>query len=361
MTEPTTPIFTKLASAPVARERLRAEAEMLRRAAHPGVVPLASYRDLEDRTELATARIDGQNLAFSPPADAATAVSYAAAIASTVADLHQLGIVHRRLTADHVLVDPSGRPILCGFAEATTGDPETDLRALGALFELLAGSVPATSNRDARVVRRLLALAERARGESPPPTAAALAEAAGRLASRTFGLAPGRGRPLRDRFGTRRRKANAIVTIAGLAVLALGGRVRITAGPSALAPAATTTTREAARSATTTAALPTTSTGGPKHVEAGGARFEIGREGDVVVFGDWDCDGEPGAALLRPATGAIYMFDVLATPGSNIEGRPIAQIEGAQTLLAIDQPNGCTSLTVRLADGSPRVLLGGAR
>jgi hypothetical protein len=41
-----------------------------------------------------------------------------AAVATTLADLHDAGITHGRVGADHILVGTAGGPVLCGFAEA---------------------------------------------------------------------------------------------------------------------------------------------------------------------------------------------------------------------------------------------------
>jgi hypothetical protein len=359
--EPKSPQFTKTAASAASRERLRAEAAVLRRAAHPGVVQLTLFEDLEHRTELTTARIGDQNLATAPPGTIRAAVEYAASIAGTVADLHALGLVHRRLTADHVLVGPGDRPVLCGFAEASEGEPDVDVRALGGLFELLASSAPVTTARDARIARRLLALAERARTGEPPPTAGELAHSAGRLATQAarpaFGLpnAPVQGRRVALVV------AAAVGMAAAVAVFApRGGGQALTARRPTTAPPAVTMPTPVSLSSPPgpVSALPSA----PALVTAGGAVFEVGREGDIVVFGDWDCDGEPGAALLRPSTGAVWVFDVLPTPDHATTGRRVAELAGARDVVADDQDNGCTALSVRLEDGTPRaILLGGTR
>lgn len=40
----------------------------------------------------------------------------------------------------------------------------------------------------------------------------------------------------------------------------------------------------------------------------GDRHVEIGVDGDVVALGDWDCDGIDTPALLRPATGEVFVF-----------------------------------------------------
>jgi hypothetical protein len=44
--------------------------------------------------------------------------------------------------------------------------------------------------------------------------------------------------------------------------------------------------------------------------------FEVGAPGDVVVLGDWDCDGSDTPGVYRPATGAIALFTRWPAAGS---------------------------------------------
>src|SRR5690606_22218595 len=116
-------------------------------------------------------RHDGtETLATMEPTDASRAAGLAAALSATVAELHAMGVVHHRLTADHVIVSPARGVVVCGLAEAGPGDAADDIRQLATLFELLATSVaPGSGAGERRTVRGLLALAERARGADGPP------------------------------------------------------------------------------------------------------------------------------------------------------------------------------------------------
>ena len=64
----------------------------------------------------------------------------AAQLARTLADLHDRGIVHGRITADHVLLDGLGRVVLAGLAGASTASesrgasPVDDVRGLAHLI-----------------------------------------------------------------------------------------------------------------------------------------------------------------------------------------------------------------------------------
>jgi hypothetical protein len=42
-------------------------------------------------------------------------------------------------------------------------------------------------------------------------------------------------------------------------------------------------------------------------------RFALGRPGDRILLGDWDCDGIATPALFRPSTGASLYYDTWST------------------------------------------------
>ena len=43
-------------------------------------------------------------------------------------------------------------------------------------------------------------------------------------------------------------------------------------------------------------------------VRPDGSRYRIGRSGDQLVLGDWDCDRRDTAALYRASTGEVFLF-----------------------------------------------------
>jgi hypothetical protein len=345
-----TPPFLKVATAPPARDRLRREAIALRRAAHPAVVRLTSFTDLADRTELVVEHHGDATLLTTAPPDGPSALAFGASLASTVADLHDIGVVHTRLSPDHVLVAPGGRPVLTGLSGVGDGDPTGDVRALGALFELLATSVPEPAERrNRKAIATLLAVADHARGGEPAPNARDLAARLGR--------APRRGH---------RPAPRTLLTGAGLVVLlAVGGFAvpRLTGGDlpdeAALPRDPTTVPAPATTTATTT---PTAATeADPVRLEVDGAVYELGRAGDIAVSGDWDCDGRPGVALLRPDSGIVFTFDLPEAIGTPMPGHPLATVPDAVGLTAIEQPGGCSALVVQHADGSTHVIDAGGR
>ncbi len=153
--------------------RIRRQADLLSAAArHPGVVELVGLEGSVERPVLVTVVVDGPTLAAPMPLTVEEVAGVVGAVAATLADLHQLGIVHGAVAPEHVLLAPDGRPVLCGFGSAgRVGDelhPAADVAALGRLLRRLA------SGPEARPLRRI---ADAATAEDPVarPTAAEVA------------------------------------------------------------------------------------------------------------------------------------------------------------------------------------------
>jgi hypothetical protein len=159
---PSGPVVVKSARGPAAR-RLQRERARLARAVHPGVVALARAPGDDAGAEAAEGADAGDDVAGGAGgsgghddavelrtcyagepvarwgASVVAVAGLGAAVASTLADLHEMGIVHGRLDGSHVLVADDGRPRLCGMAGAEGAAASDDVAALGALVaELLA-------------------------------------------------------------------------------------------------------------------------------------------------------------------------------------------------------------------------------
>lgn len=91
-------------------------------------------------------------------------------------------------------------------------------------------------------------------------------------------------------------------------------------------------------------------------VSIGDRRWAVGAPGDVVLVGDWDCDGTPTPAVLRPGNGGFYVFDRWATDGEVAPARRIGNFPGAVTAGAA----GCGSAVVSSAEGTHRRVETGA-
>lgn len=170
--------------------RVPEEAAALAQARHPGVVELVDTAGDVLRTRM----VDGRSLADMKVMPAPEVAGMAAAVATTLADLHDLGMVHGAIEASHVLLAADGRPLLCSLGRR--GDRADDVAALGALVaDLLAKAPPEHPGRSRLgppghrrrlgpmlappVTPALTALAERARAPEPAdrPTARAFADA----------------------------------------------------------------------------------------------------------------------------------------------------------------------------------------
>lgn len=188
-------LIIKTATSPRAARRLSNEMQMLTKANHPGVVELVDSTMSESHGELVLlwsgARTLNDVVALSPQEIAGVIAS----LANTVAHLHDLGIIHRRITADHVIIDPNGSPVLAGFGAATytragSESPSDDVAAIGRLAMQLIEK--ASFNRPRwsigrrsgwpQELSRIRQVAEMANDPRPQrrPTAHALAHAAHR-------------------------------------------------------------------------------------------------------------------------------------------------------------------------------------
>lgn len=167
--------------------RLRHEGELLRAARHPGVVALLG----QEPDCLVLAWVGGHTLATTPQPSLDRAVALTITVATTLADLHQIGLAHGAVDASHILIDESGRPVLCSFSQATQAPSpadaehreraDADVMALGEILGQLVREVgPTGPHRVLRHRFRTVArLAERAASDPP----------ARRLSARAFAAA----------------------------------------------------------------------------------------------------------------------------------------------------------------------------
>ena len=87
-------------------------------------------------------------------------------------------------------------------------------------------------------------------------------------------------------------------------------------------------------------------------IETDLGRWTIGLAGDVVVVGDWDCDGMETPSLLRPATGTVYAFNEWAPGGRDVVAELLGTLAGASRLTADDvDGDGCDDVVVENDEG----------
>jgi hypothetical protein len=139
-------VAVKTATTPQEQNDLAIEAERLSQAAHPGVVTLVEHRIAGERAELHTL-FAGEPVSHWR-GTVPRAAGLVAAVAATLADLHDLGVVHGRLDETHVLLAADGRPRLCGFSPPDPdASPVDDVGGLGQLLAALLGRATAADRR----------------------------------------------------------------------------------------------------------------------------------------------------------------------------------------------------------------------
>jgi eukaryotic-like serine/threonine-protein kinase len=470
------PVARKVGPPPHRADLLRHEAAVLALARHPGVVDVVDLdEDDGGMVTLTTAWAGGRRLADVGRLPAEEAAGLAAALATTVADVHDLGLVHGRVEPGHVLVAEGGRPVLCGWSGAgragdvphpgaappATQDPANpwgsplvsaaDVHGLGVVLDALLGADDgAEPIPDRRIGRRrsawrgyhrrtLQTLADQATADDPAhrPTARGLASAlqaavpearlpaADRVATGTLvdGLAPPRrpvivatratdlttetaasppgaawpgeapAAPPAPAPGTPppsvpvapaaagapgplltvpplsgRAVAAAAAAVVGIALLAGGGRI-LAGGP----PPDPTIGTATVPTTTVAAAAPCDGSGGQglvadvdgdgcaepvrmggeRVVEVADVRFAVGQPGDRVLVGDWDCDGQATPAVVRPATGELFVFAGWAPDGEELTVPPVATVPRGATAEAVDADrDGCTSIVATAGGGA---------
>lgn len=293
-------------------DELRREAALLGMLAGRGVPAVLALDD-----DGATVRLA---IALAPPLRAAghDARAVAAQVAAVLARAHDAGVVHGPLLEEHLLGSPD-EVVVGGWAHAGPGDPATDVAEVGRLLQRLAGDDP-----------ELAAIGARALATDPPTMAAIAASLAVDEPSAPERRTLPRGRLLAA-LG-----AAAVLVVAGVTVGA--ARPAPDAAhpddPPATVGRPTTTTTTTATTTTTTATTvtPTTLPIAEVHgneIEVGGRRYRVGRPGDAVVVGDFDCDGQPAPAVLRPATGQLWTFDGWADGDQPVTGTAVATVPGA--------------------------------
>jgi serine/threonine protein kinase len=183
------------AADPASVERLRREAELVGRLAHPSIVPIREVGSTRPgmgvaRPYLVMDLIEGRTLqeAISGGVPRAELLRMLETIAGAVAHAHAQGVVHRDLKPTNILVDRAGKVYLSDFGIARAADwttritpsdallgtieyiapeqvmgpddrsgPAADLYALGViLYVVLAGRTPFSAGTPAALLRRIL-------------------------------------------------------------------------------------------------------------------------------------------------------------------------------------------------------------
>jgi len=169
---------------PEARERLLREIRIHTRLSHPNIVAFHDALELDGHLVMTAQFVEGGNLAelcLPGPMPSVVAIRAIAAVLAGLEEAHALGIVHRGITAEHVVITRGGEAMLGGFglakpasdvnltvAGAVVGDaryisPEqvvgdsldarADLYSVGILlFQALTGKVPFSASNDSDIM-----------------------------------------------------------------------------------------------------------------------------------------------------------------------------------------------------------------
>lgn len=323
-----------------------------------------------------------------PVLDPEEVAEVARVVAFALSRVHAGGLGHGAVDVDHLRVGDDGLVFLAPSRPPEgAATPAGDVRALGELIVELLGSRgasapapgPVPKPRWPRRRRRagLLeppspaeALAEIARQANPeegctPPSAATIAA---QIALRVPGARPpGRRPPSPDRAlgqaaaavpgPVPSRMGSAVFAVALVVLLGIAGAaaaaLRSRSSPPSDGvpvdlPAPTTVP------STTLASRVWPAAEAQDGVLSGpDGRFTIGSPEDVVLAGDWLCRDEPLPALLRPASGEVFVFDRWPAPDEELVGRSVAVVPGAVRLLSTGDPDHpCPQLVAERADGT---------
>jgi hypothetical protein len=332
-------------SDPAAPERRRAEAELLRRIDHPGVVRLVAFVEGEP-AELQTGYVGTDTWARTPPTSPDRVVVGLGRLCATVADLHEQGICHGMLGGDHIVFDNEQRPVLCGFADAQPFGPRAELDDMVALAGLIRDAARGLPDQWRRPLDDLAGRATSG-------------DFAARTLATELAAIPEPQEPARRRVSSR-TKGGGMAGGALLAGLVVGFALRSgdeTERPASLASTMPSVT-VASNLVITTTTITTTTTvlaesTAPTAIEFTheGRRYGLGAPGDIAVLGDWDCDGVRTPALLQRRDGTVAVFDGWPDANASRPAAATASVPGATGLEAVDQ-DGCDQLRILEPTGS---------
>lgn len=366
-------LVVKVAESGADRRRLAQEAAVLGVVAHPGVVRMTSVDDPENPdgpSQVALQRVAGPSLAEIGPQPEALIAGWGAALATILADLHDLGYVHGDVRPEHIMIDGQGRPVLCGFDSARrvpAGEAraamDADVRALAALIldrlppgrvhpaRWLTGRAGKMRHRgNARGLARFLV--EQVPGARTGPPEQPSDGSDGPVAE----ISAGHLAEISDRAERGRRKARGPLRDARRTSVAAAARPRRRrAGFLAIAAAAAL--------AVGTAVLAETAAGSPgvRSVPAHDLTLpyyvlrSAAGEHPVAVVGRWAC-GPARAAVLDTSSGTVWTFPAWPGRAGTIAGRLVRRVAGATGLGVVSSRPGCDRLLV-LRTGRPDLAL----
>lgn len=285
-----------------------AEAAWLQAAARPGVVQLLSVSS--DPTTIVTAHAGARTLrtARLAPLDG---LRLMVATADLLAGLHRDGLVHGKLTVDHIIVGSAG-PVLCS-PDGTIDDPTADVDGMARCMNELSkqwdasGATVAWRQRWDQLATRLADATDPSRSATRAGQALRSVLPDGSPEEPTSAPSPS-------------RRQRGLIAAGVLVTITVSGLVFV-ADPNAAS-----------------------SSTGPRII-IDGSTYSVGQQGDDVAHLHEPCDPKAPVVLLRPSTGEIFAFDVI---GDQAEATAIATTPGAAELRVETSPElGCEIAVAR--------------
>ncbi|UCH84103.1 MAG: serine/threonine protein kinase [Candidatus Latescibacterota bacterium] len=172
----------------IATKRFLREAQAISRIDHPNVVTVYEIIQKGDASFLIMQYVEGQSLRAclsKRQMDPGTALRIASEIAAGLEAAHQIGVVHRDVKPENIIIEPSGRPKVLDFGvarlidrstltrkgkivgtlpymspESVKGSPvdaRSDVYSLGVvLYEMLSGMVPLDDKEEAALFFKVI-------------------------------------------------------------------------------------------------------------------------------------------------------------------------------------------------------------
>ena len=87
-----------------------------------------------------------------------------------------------------------------------------------------------------------------------------------------------------------------------------------------------------------------------RSLAVGDDRYTLGTPDDLVVLGDWNCDGTATPALVEQLTGSVFLFEEWARNGGTARVTETRRVAGAVAATATRIAR-CDVLTIETAEG----------
>ena len=78
-----------------------------------------------------------------------------------------------------------------------------------------------------------------------------------------------------------------------------------------------------------------------------GRHYQVGRPGDLLLLGDWNCDRIDTPALYRPTTGEVFRFDAWAGAGAQVEAVAANRLAAGATPTVVTGTAACDHIAIR--------------